>query len=323
MRRKDDPSRRAPDGRPVCRHMPERGEAGDALVYRFGDPQHGDWCFVRLPYTYEADGKPHPWIVCNHGNGWTMDGTESKANWSGKTQYGVDGQNDGAYLNPNTPGFRKYSNPTIEAFLHAGYVVCGAQNGGDLLYGNEICVRACVSFYRHMRETYKVERRCFMLGASNGFMTTAGAVRTLGCESVRGIIGQYPLCSLRHAYAYTHRSGVRRAYGIVSDDAADEFAAKAAYADPCAFMDPMSGAVRTVDDWPPTLLVWSSTDQVLPMAEHAVRFVSLLEARGFPAADIQADAVGGFCPHGDFRHFLPETFVSWCESVRAGGTAND
>ncbi|MDF2726001.1 MAG: hypothetical protein K0Q59_5679, partial [Paenibacillus sp.] len=101
--------------------------AGGVLVYRFGGAGN-DWCFVRLPYTYDPDGPPHPWILCNHGNGWTMNGTERTANWSSRTQYGVDDQHGGAYLREDADGFRLYSNPTIEALLRAGYVVCGAQN---------------------------------------------------------------------------------------------------------------------------------------------------------------------------------------------------
>ncbi|TMV49484.1 hypothetical protein FE783_13330 [Paenibacillus mesophilus] len=299
----------------ACAEMPVRphGKAGDALVYRFGG-EGNDWCFVRLPYQYDPDGKPHPWILCNHGNGWVMDGTERKANWSEKTQYGVDTQNDGAYLHMDAPGYRRYSNPTIEAFLRAGYVVCGAQNDGDLLYGNDNCTRACASFYQHMVETYRVERKCFILGASNGFMTTVGAVRTLGADRVLGIIGQYPLCHLRHAFMHTHREGIKRAFGIASDDIA-EFESKAEDADPCRA--PVSGTEDdAVSKWPPTLLVWSSTDQVLPMEEHAVKYAALLRARGIAVDDIRVDQDGETCLHGSYKHFLPETFVSWCRTVR-------
>lgn len=299
--------------------MQRMGKAGDVLVYRFGG-EGSDWCFVRLPYTYDPNGKPHPWIVCNHGNGWVMDGTEQKANWSAKTQYGVDTQNGGAYMRQSAETFRLFSNPTIEALLHAGYVVCGAQNGGDLLYGNEACTKACVSFYEHMRQTYRLERRCFMLGASNGFMTTAGAVRMLGTEHVRGVIGQYPLCNLRHAFTYTHRDGVKKAYGIGTDDP-DEFAVKAGHADPFRYMECNATAASGAADWPPTLLVWSSTDQVLPMNEHAVKFAALLRCCSVPVEDIQVDGEGEVRLHGDFAHFLPDKFVAWCDSVRTGPSA--
>lgn len=306
--------RTAPFGRKA---VPPQGKAGDVLVYRFGG-EGNDLCFVRLPYRYDPDGEPHPWIVCNHGNGWLMDGTERTASWTGKTQYGVDTQNGGDYLRREAPGYRRYSNPTIEAFLHAGYVVCGAQNYGDLLYGNDHSRLACVSFCEHMTATYRLEPQCFMLGASNGFMTTVGAVRTLGAGRVLGVIGQYPLCDLRHAYRHTHRDGVKRAYGIGSDDPA-EFESKAGYADPCGEPVPEKAGPDngTVYGWPPTLLVWSSTDRVLPMEEHAVKYAALLRSRGIAVDDIRVDGDGEPCPHGHYRHFMPEAFVAWCESVRS------
>ncbi|MFC3767283.1 hypothetical protein [Paenibacillus sp. GCM10012303] len=71
---------------------------------------------MRTPPGYKPDGRRHPLLICNHGNGWTMDGSERTANFSGKTQYGVDAQNNGLYLDDHIAGFEAYSNPTIESF---------------------------------------------------------------------------------------------------------------------------------------------------------------------------------------------------------------
>ncbi|MBO9604482.1 MAG: hypothetical protein J7639_00950 [Paenibacillaceae bacterium] len=301
---------------------PRQMAPGSVRIYRYermeGTCEDGDWCFVRLPQRYAADGPPCPWIVCNHGNGWRMDGSERYANFSGKTQYGVDPQRDGAYLRPDLDGrrFRLYSNPTIEAFLEAGYIVCGAQNGGDLLYGNRACRLACAAFVRHMKRTYRVEERCAMLGVSNGFLTSFGAAAELGgVGAVSALIGLYPLCNLRHACEHMHRDGVKRAFGIASDDPG-EFAAKAGTFDPCGDRRGSGSATAPAPQYPPTLLVWSATDQVLPMGEHAVRLAVRLRADGVDACDIRIDCDGEVCLHGDWRHFMPERFVAWCERNR-------
>ena len=36
------------------------------------------WCFVRTPENYKPVGKPLSFIVCNHGNGSIVDGSEAK-----------------------------------------------------------------------------------------------------------------------------------------------------------------------------------------------------------------------------------------------------
>jgi hypothetical protein len=75
-------------------------------------------------------------------------------------------------------------------------------------------------------------------------------------------------------------------YRIASDHP-DEFESKAGYADPCR--DPVSVSGSNDDagcKWPPTLLVWSSTDQVLPMEEQAGKYAALLRARGIAVDDI-------------------------------------
>lgn len=301
-------------------------------IYRFGG-QGNDWCFVRLPVHYDPLGAPLPLVICNHGNGWTMDGSERMANFSGKTQYGVDLQRDGAYMDPLAPGYRRYSNPLIEALLQAGYIVCGAQNYGDGLYGNEFCVQACVDFYHHMLDHYHVDKKnAYMLGCSNGFMTTLNAVSRLGPDSVRALIGLYPLCNLRHAYAVTHTDGVRRAYGLddgssdgsvdgldnhldndLNTDLNDDFnnteTATALHLPECmADYDPLSPE----RNYPPTLLIWSMSDQVLPMQEHAMKFIQHMHGRGVTVHSIQVDRDGSHCPHGHWRHFAVEQIMDWC-----------
>jgi acetyl esterase/lipase len=101
---------------------------------------------------------------------------------------------------------------------------------------------------------------------------------------------------------HTHRDIVKRAYGIASDHP-DEFESKAGYADPCR--DPVSVSGSNDDagcKWPPTLIVWSSTDQVLPMEEHAVKYAALLRARGIAVDDIRVALDGDTCLHGSWKH---------------------
>ena len=44
--------------------------------------------FVYLPRDYDPERpEPYPFVICNHGNGWTMDGTPQKANWTKRTMY--------------------------------------------------------------------------------------------------------------------------------------------------------------------------------------------------------------------------------------------
>lgn len=279
-------------------------------IYRYGEGADSEWCFVRLPAGYGSTSVPHPFVICNHGNGWTMDGSERTANFTSKTQYGVDAQREGFYLSAAAHGYRLYSNPMIEALLDEGFVVCGAQNGGDLLYGNERSRQACAAFYRHMRETYHVTERCFMIGASNGFMTTLNTVSLLGSEAVTAIVGLYPLCNLRHAFRYTHGRQVKRAYGIATDEEG-EFEAKTAGSDPCD-RDWHGWAIEP-ERRPPALLIWSAEDRVLPMAEHAVKWGALYRARGSVTEQIRVDGEQSEteCGHGDWRHFRHGDVVNW------------
>lgn len=307
-------------------------EREDVLVYRLGGNVRelgaaetdgdgdvdGDWCFVRLPPGYDPNGAPHPLLVCNHGNGWRMDGTERMANFSAKTQYGVDPQNNGRYLDSGARGFRRYSNPSIESFLAKGYVVCGAQNGGDGLFGNERCASACAALYRHMQACYNVSESAFMLGVSNGFMTTLNAIERVGPRAIAAIVGLYPLCNLADAFAYSHRQAVKRAYAIESDDDPEAYLVKAASFDPCG--PAWSGDRIPAEAFPPTLLIWSGTDRVLPMKRHAAVLARKLRARGICVEDIRIDAEAregkDECPHGDWRHFREADIVGWCERFK-------
>ncbi|RKN75879.1 hypothetical protein [Paenibacillus ginsengarvi] len=92
----------------------------EVRFYRYGEGADSQWCFVRLPSNYGRSSAPHPYVICNHGNGWTMGGSERTANFTSKTQYGVDRQRDGYYLSASADGFRLYSNPLIEALLEEG-----------------------------------------------------------------------------------------------------------------------------------------------------------------------------------------------------------
>lgn len=290
---------------------------GEVRFYRNGEGADSEWCFVRLPASYGRSSAPHPFVICNHGNGWTMDGSERTANFTAKTQYGVDRQRGGFYMSGLADGYRLYSNPLIEALLEEGFIVCGAQNGGDQLYGNERSRQACAAFYRHMRATYRVTECCCMLGASNGFMTTLNSVAFFGPEAVSAIVGLYPLCNLRHAFRHTHRAQVKQAYGIVTDEDTE-------------FGEKTMGSDRDWRGWsieperrPPALLIWSTQDRVLPMAEHAVKWGELYQVRGSVAELIRVDGQEGQTArevrrvqvvqagHGDWRHFRQDDIVHW------------
>lgn len=278
-------------------------------IYRFG--AHNEWCFVRTPPNYSATGEPCNFIICNHGNGWIMDGTEQKANWTGKTQYGVD-YSEGFSGGEGDPMYYLYSNPTIEYFLKQGYVVCGAQNYGDGLYGNDDCVNSCVSFYEHMIKHYNVKPRCAMLGASNGFLTTLNTVHILGTQKVGALIGQYPLCNLTYAWKYSHRKGIEEAYNLVNPSE-QEFYLIAEKHDPMLADTVIRDGKRyKLFRYPPTLIYWSSTDSVLDQVNgHAVPFINMLQRSGSLVEDVQVDAAGNIADHGHWSHFNPQQMYEW------------
>ncbi len=206
-----------------AKKLSEKGlkKGRDVHVYNFQENVlnnvyvNNDWCFVRTPDSYDPHGEPHPFVICNHGNGWVMDGTEAMANWTDKTQYGV---ND---LDDTDPYYYEYSNEVIERLLERGFVVCGAQNyasDGNAGYGSDRYVNSCINFYFHMIKNYNVTEYCHMIGASNGSPITIGASRKLGMKRVRSIILQYPLLGIVYQWNNnsTHKSGIEDVYNLTS-----------------------------------------------------------------------------------------------------------
>ncbi len=285
-------------------------------VYRFGG-KGNDWCFVYLPEGYDPNrARPYPFVICNHGNGWTMDGSAKTANWTKRTMYVP--MDDPDYLaapmqyNGTNDAALWYSNPTVEAFLTAGYVVCGCQNHGDCLYGNRDCRDACVAFYHHMVENYHVTAQCAMIGASNGAMTTLNASAVLG-EKVRAIILQYPLTCLKNQYyGYPdHQTAIRKAHNI-SDEAISE-------ADFIKATDGFDTMYTNMEDgvkkgyFPPAMILWSSTDAVTKGSINALPLYEMLQRSGKTVKIWQVDTDGKIRGHGDYAHFAPEEYVAWIE----------
>lgn len=195
-------------------------------IYKWGSSFGGnDWCFVRTPDNYTPHGPKHPLLILNHGNGWYMDGTIATANFSSKTQFGVDTQNGGTYLDTDRPDYVEYSSPLIEAFLAQGYIVCGAQNNGspntvEAGYGNRVTVQNIWFFYQHMIDNYNVESYCNMIAASNGAIATINAARQMGRDKIRSISLLYPLINLHAAWRSGNagwESQLAAAYGFTSN----------------------------------------------------------------------------------------------------------
>ena len=210
-----------------------------------------------------------------------------------------------------------YSNPTIEALLEAGYIVAGCQNYGDNLYGNANCRRACADFFDHMVETYNVEDSCYMIGASNGAMTTLNASLLLG-EKVKAIILQFPLCSLTsHYFAYQpHQAAIRNAYGITETNfTQSQFLELIGGAE----FDPLYANVvngKKKGYFPATLIYYSGTDTVTPARYNAIPLYELLKNSGKDVETVQIDKDGGNKNHGHPDHFDPEAYVAFFEKHR-------
>ena len=209
-----------------------------------------------------------------------------------------------------------YSNPTIEALLDAGYIVAGCQNYADTLYGNDNCRNACVDFYNHMVDTYNVEEGCFMIGASNGAMTTLNASYLLG-DKVKAVILQYPLTCLTNQYfGYEkHREGILKAYGIDASqfDNEEEFIALIG-----AEFDPL---YANVDEngikqgyFPATLIYYSDTDTTTKATLNATPLYEMLKDSGKDVERVKVDNDGATRSHGDYAHFDPEEYVAWFEA---------
>lgn len=283
-------------------------------IYKFGG-KGNDWCFVYLPPKYNSKrAKPYPFVICNHGNGWTMDGSASTANWTKRTMYvpltDSDYKASPTQYNGTADESLWYSNPTIEALLAAGYVVCGCENYGDNLYGNDNCRNACAEFFAHMVKTYNVEKRCCMIGASNGAMTTMNACYLLG-EQVKAIILQYPLaCLTNHYFGYPgHQSEIRRVYGITDSNINEENFIKATRTHDPMHTNMVDG--KKVSYFPPTKIYYSTTDTVTKYNLNAVPLYEMLDNSLKVVEITQVDADGVNRAHGDYAHFVPEEYVAW------------
>lgn len=279
-------------------------------VYQFGGLGN-DWCFVRTPTNYDPTrSKPYPLVICNHGNGWVMDGTIQLANWTKRTMYipSTDPDAGSSQYNVTDDITLWYSNPTIEALLTAGYIVCGCENYADNLYGNNNCRNACVDFFYHMVDTYNVENRCYMIGASSGALTSLNAAYLLQ-GAVKAMILQYPLTCLVNQYeSYpAHQSGIRAAYGITdSDITAEQLAIAVATHDPLT-VDVVNG--KKVGVFPPTAIYYSQSDTAVNYQQNAIALADMLTASNKVVKTVQCTG-----QHGDKSMFVPEDFVAWFEA---------
>ena len=290
-------------------------------VYRFGG-EGNDWCFVYLPAGYDPDrSEPYPFVIANHGNGWNMDGSLKKANWTDVTMYmsateiaKQSASKQGRFIATEDESLW-YSNPTIEAFLAAGYIVCGAQNYGDNLYGNDNCTNAVVDFFNHMTATYNVEGSCYMIGASNGAMTTLGAVAKLG-DKVKSIILQYPLATLiEHYLDGNHRDQIEAAYGLDTSKTytRDELVAALGEYD-VLYKNVVNGVKQGY--FPSVKIYYSTTDTATPSDVNAEPLMEMLAASHIEYDGVRIDTDGTSKNHGHVDHFDPEAYVEWFETHR-------
>ena len=318
------PPSATPEEKPEQPEQPTNTLYSERLVYEFGG-EGNDWCFVILPYGYDENrAEPYPFVIANHGNGWSMNGTERRANWTDITMYmsateiAQQAANKRDRFISTEVEWMWYLNPTMVEYLEAGYIVCGAQNYDDTLYGNANCRDACVDFYNHMQDEYNVEEKCFMIGASNGAMTTLNAVAVLG-EKVAGIILQYPLTSLTDHYFdgnADHRIGIRAAYGITDENISrEDFMQITAGFDPLYSNLDANG--KKIGYFPPTKIYYSSTDTTTPPSVNAIPLYNMLVRSGVDVEIYQVDGDGESRGHGHVDHFNPTEYVAWCEEKRA------
>lgn len=277
-------------------------------VYQFGG-EGNDWCFVRTPDGYDPNRKkPYPFVICNHGNGWEMDGSIEKANWTNITMYlPLDDpdyiENPELYYGTNDSSLW-YSNPTIEALLKEGYIVCGCQNYGDNLYGNNNCRNACVEFYYHMVTNYNVSEKCNMIGANNGAQTSINACNILK-DKVKAMVLQYPLTNLVNQYYdnIEHQNMIKQAYEI-NDEIYDKD-------ELCKRLGNHDVNNMNVENFPSVLLLYSTTDTVVNYKVNALCFYKLLKDNNKLVEAIQIDENGEVKEHGDIAHFNPKKCVEW------------
>lgn len=289
-------------------NLPEITNGKNLYIYHFGG-KGNDWCFVRTPPNYNHFNKanPFPFVICCHGNGWVMDGTEQYANWTKRTMYVP--LNDPDYIadpteyNGTSDQSLWYSNPTIETLLNAGYIVCGCENYGDLLFGNNDCRNACVDFFYHMVNFWNVQDRCYMIGASNGALTCLNASYILQGR-VRAMVLQYPITCLVNQYVsnQSHQAWIRTAYGISNASITPTELAKAV-----ATHDPLTTDVVNdikVGTVPPISLYYSPDDPAVLPDYNSIPFAELLDDSN---KVVETTVCSG--GHGDHTHFDPDAFL--------------
>ena len=288
-------------------------------VYRFGG-EGNDWCFVYLPEGYDPNrAEPYPFVIANHGNGWNMDGSLKKANWTDNTMYmsaaeiATQKESKRGRFIATEDSSLWYSNPTIEALLAAGYIVCGAQNYGDNLYGNDDCTDAVVDFFNHMTATYNVEDACHMIGASNGAMTTLGAAEKLG-DKVKSMIIQYPLASIiTHYLAGGHQDNIEAAYGLDTSKTYTRAELEAVLAEYDVLYKNVVNGVKQ-GYYPALKIYYSMTDTLTTANANALPVIELLQNSGKEVVGVQVDADGSNRQHGDSAHFDPDGYLEWFEA---------
>lgn len=280
----------------------------NVYIYRTGlangDVNYNDWAFVRVPENYNSKrDEPYPFVILNHGNGWVMDGTESKANYSTRTQFGVDTQNGGAYLDTEAPYYREYSNETIERLLEAGYIVCGTQNYGDAEYGSDEGRNALQGFFYHMKQYWNVEEKCFIIGASNGAMMSLNGAFLLGVQNIKAMVLQYPLaCLFRHYKGYeTHRTAIENIYDLTGSETDSELHIAFNDHDPeYANTVDISGTLYKTNLFPPIKIWYSNADTVTDSDNNAIPLINLIERSNGKVEYVVATG-----NHGDYTHFDP------------------
>lgn len=272
---------------------------------------NNEWTFVYLPENYDPNrAEKYPLVIGNHGNGWKMDGTEQMANWTDITSYRhpTHVKADRNHVaNENSDVW--YSNEIIETLLDRGYIVAGAENGQGALYGNDECREACANFYEYMVANYNIDTdNCFMLGASNGCMTSLNAATYLYTKKgvkIKGLILQYPLCSLKtHYLGYSnHQAGIKSAYGVSATLNDSNF---------YDYIDEEYDPVRmaeTLDYFPATLFCYSTSDTTTPASINTTPLLTALQANGFETAEIAASG-----NHGHPSHFKAKEFADWLDT---------
>ncbi len=275
-----------------------------------GDSNYNDWAFVRTPENYDPKrSEPYPFVIGNHGNGWTMDGTIEKANYSRITQFGVDAQNNGAYLDTSAPYYKEFSNETIERLLEAGYVVCGTQNYSNAEYGSDEGRNALQEFFYYMKRNFNVEEKCFMIGASNGCMMSLNGAFLLGVQNIKAMVLQYPLCMLfRHYKAYApHRPAIEAIYGLTGNETDAELHIAFNDHDPEYANAVNVGGVQYKSNLYPPIKVWHSPqDTITSNANNAIPFIDLIKRSNGKIEEVVATG-----QHGHFSHVDPVEILNF------------